>query len=103
MTGRPVVPSSWRNTPPSGPFTVANDIDHVRKVAPETEEGRSYGVPAFRYHGKPLLGLAATKQHLTLYPFSPAVVDSVKDRLADFKLSKGAVRSPSTARCRRTS
>lgn len=29
MTGRPVVPCSWRNTPPSGPFTVASDSGGV--------------------------------------------------------------------------
>jgi uncharacterized protein YdhG (YjbR/CyaY superfamily) len=67
-------------------------IDHVRGIAPEAEEGRSYGLPAFRHGGKPLLGFAATKSHLSLYPFSPAVVEAVKDQLIDFEVSKGAVR-----------
>lgn len=67
-------------------------IDHVAQVAPLATEGRSYGLPAFRLRDKPLLGFAATKQHLSLYPFSPSALDSVKDRLPGFKLSKGTVR-----------
>jgi uncharacterized protein YdhG (YjbR/CyaY superfamily) len=64
----------------------------VHRLAPQAEEGHSYGLPAFRYRGKPLLGFAATKKHLSLYPFSPSVVESVKDRLVGFELSKGTVR-----------
>jgi uncharacterized protein YdhG (YjbR/CyaY superfamily) len=67
-------------------------VDHVRQVAPQATEGRSYGLPAFRYRGKPLLGFAAAKKHLSLYPFSPSVLDSVKDRLVGFELSKGTAR-----------
>jgi uncharacterized protein YdhG (YjbR/CyaY superfamily) len=67
-------------------------VDHVRDVAPDAEEGRSYGLPAFRHGDKPLLGFAATKNHLSLYPFSPAVIDAVRDRLVGLEVSKGAVR-----------
>lgn len=67
-------------------------IDRVRTVAPRATEGRSYGVPAFLYDGKPLLGFAATKAHLSLYPFSPQVLEDVKAQLDGFGLSKGAVR-----------
>lgn len=66
-------------------------IDHVRRVAPDATEGRSYGVPAFRYRGKPLIGFAAAKTHLSLYPFSPTALDSVRDDLPSHKVSKGAV------------
>jgi uncharacterized protein YdhG (YjbR/CyaY superfamily) len=67
-------------------------VAQVRRVAPGATEGRSYGLPAFRYRGKPLLGFAATAHHLSLYPFSPAVLDTVRDRLPDHELSKGTVR-----------
>ncbi|HUH07058.1 MAG TPA: DUF1801 domain-containing protein [Egibacteraceae bacterium] len=67
-------------------------VEHVATVAPEAAEGRSYGLPAFRYNGKPLLGFAAHKGFLSLYPFSPAVLDAAKTDLAGFGLSKGAVR-----------
>ena len=71
-------------------------LDRVRAVvtelAPEAEEGVSYGMPAFIYEGRPLLGFRAAKQHLSVFPFSPAAIESVKDRLEGFTLSKGTIR-----------
>lgn len=64
----------------------------VREVAPDAEEGTSYGVPAFLVGGRPLLGLRAAKAHLSLFPFSPAAVDAVRDRLDGFDLAKGTIR-----------
>ncbi|HEX5917841.1 MAG TPA: DUF1801 domain-containing protein, partial [Nocardioides sp.] len=69
--------------------------DHVRDlvlgVAPDAEEGTSYGMPAWRLAGKPLLGLNAAKAHVGVYPFSTEVVDAVRDRLAGFTVTKGGV------------
>ena len=71
-------------------------LDHLRAIvaaaAPDAEEGKSYGMPAFRYRGKPLIGFHAAKQHLSVHPFSPEVVDGVRDRLAGFDLAKGTIR-----------
>jgi uncharacterized protein YdhG (YjbR/CyaY superfamily) len=67
-------------------------IYQVRELVPEAEEGRSYGLPALVYRGKPLLGFAATKKHLSVYPFSPAAVEAVRDRLTGFNASKGTIR-----------
>lgn len=67
-------------------------IDHVAAIAPDATEGRSYGLPAFVQNGRPLLGFAATSGHLSLYPFSPAVIDGVRDQLTSYRLSKGTVR-----------
>jgi uncharacterized protein YdhG (YjbR/CyaY superfamily) len=35
----------------------------VDRVAPDAEEGVSYGMPAFLYAGRPLLGFRAAKKH----------------------------------------
>jgi uncharacterized protein YdhG (YjbR/CyaY superfamily) len=64
----------------------------VGRVAPEAEEGKSYGMPAFLYDGRPLLGLRAAKKHLSIFPFSPAVVEAVEERLAGYDLAKGTIR-----------
>jgi uncharacterized protein YdhG (YjbR/CyaY superfamily) len=64
----------------------------VRGAAPEADEGRSYGMPAFIYAGRPLLGFRAAKTHLSLFPFSPAAIDAVRDRLGGFDLAKGTIR-----------
>jgi uncharacterized protein YdhG (YjbR/CyaY superfamily) len=64
----------------------------VGRVAPEAEDGRSYGMPAFIYSGRPLLGFRVAKNHLSIFPFSPAAIEAVKDRLGGFDLAKGTVR-----------
>ena len=71
-------------------------LEHVREVvvraAPEAEEGASYGMPALLLAGRPLLGFRAAKQHLSVFPFSPAAIDAVRDRLEGFDLAKGTIR-----------
>jgi uncharacterized protein YdhG (YjbR/CyaY superfamily) len=71
-------------------------LERVRTVVagalPEAEEGRSYGMPAFLYRGRPLLGFRASKAHLSVFPFSPAAIEGVKHRLEGFDLAKGTIR-----------
>jgi len=71
-------------------------LEHVRRlamqVAPDAEDGRSYGMPALKYRGKPLIGFISAKNHLSLFPFSPAVIEAVSDRLDGFDVSKGTIR-----------
>ena len=71
-------------------------FERIRSLAldilPDAEQGTSYGMAALKYKGKPLLGFAAAKRHLSIFPFSPAVVDEVRDRLSGFELSKGTIR-----------
>jgi uncharacterized protein YdhG (YjbR/CyaY superfamily) len=64
----------------------------VRSAVPEAEEGTSYGMPAFKYKNRPLLGFKASKNHLSVYPFSPEAVEAARPALAGFDLSKGTVR-----------
>ena len=68
---------------------VARVRDLVLGVEPEAEEGTSYGMLAWRLAGKPLLGLNDAKAHVSVYPFSPEVVDAVRDRLDGFTVTKG--------------
>jgi uncharacterized protein YdhG (YjbR/CyaY superfamily) len=64
----------------------------VRTAVPEVEEGTSYGMPAFRYRGRPLLGFRAAKRHLSIFPFSPGAMGAVEDRLGGFDVAKGTIR-----------
>jgi uncharacterized protein YdhG (YjbR/CyaY superfamily) len=64
----------------------------VHGAVPEAEEGTSYGMPALLLAGRPLLGFRAAKTHLSVFPFSPAAIEAVKDRLEGFDLSKGTIR-----------
>ena len=64
----------------------------MRRTVPEAEEGTSYGMPAFKYKQRPLLGFKASKNHLSVFPFSPGAIDAARDSLTGFDLAKGTVR-----------
>jgi len=77
---------------PDARAALAHIRDVVHATVPDAEEGVSYGMPAFRHAGKPLLGFRVAKAHIGLFPFSPAAVASVQDRLSGFDLAKGTIR-----------
>ena len=64
----------------------------IRKAAPNATEGFSYGIPAFKLHGKPLVAYAALKNHCSFFPMSPALIEAHKKELGPYELSKGTVR-----------
>ena len=64
----------------------------IKKTAPKAEEVISYQMPAFKYHGI-LVYFAGYKNHIGFYPTSsPMIV--FKDRLTNYKTSKGAIQFP---------
>lgn len=62
----------------------------VIQLVPEAEESISYGMPAFKYKGKPLLYYAAFKDHLSVFPTS-GPISEIEDQLKEFKTGKGTV------------
>jgi uncharacterized protein YdhG (YjbR/CyaY superfamily) len=63
----------------------------VMATVPDSVEAISYGVPAFRYKGKPLAGYASQKDHCSYFPMSGSIVGTMKKELKDFKTTKGGV------------
>jgi uncharacterized protein YdhG (YjbR/CyaY superfamily) len=61
-------------------------------AVPEAEEGTSYGMPALRYRGRPLISVVATKQGYSVFPFSAAVVASVAAEYEGFEATKGGIK-----------
>ena len=66
----------------------------VRAAVPDAEEGFSYGMPAFKLRGRPLIGFAAAQEHSSLYPMSAAVIRTLAPELKNYETSKGTVRFP---------
>ena len=66
----------------------------ILEVVPDAEEGISYGVPAFRVHGKVVAGFAAFKNHLSYLPHSGSVFPVLGDELEDYRTSSGALQFP---------
>lgn len=64
----------------------------IAAAAPDAEESINYGVPAFKYRGRPLVSLGAAKNHCSFYVQSLAVMEAHRDELASFDTSKGTVR-----------
>ena len=64
----------------------------IQKLAPDAEEYFSYGIPAFRWNGKPLVAYSATPKHCAFFPMDSTSVAENKKALADFSTSKGTIR-----------
>jgi uncharacterized protein YdhG (YjbR/CyaY superfamily) len=64
----------------------------IAAAAPDAVEGIGYGIPAFRYRGRPLVSFGAGKSHCAFYVQSPAVMDAHRDELAGLDTSKGTIR-----------
>ena len=64
----------------------------IQETVPNADEGFSYGVPAFKFNGRPLVCYAAFKNHCGFYPLSPEVLNSFAQDLVDFETAKGTIR-----------
>jgi len=63
----------------------------IRAIAPGAEEGISYGMPTFRYLGRPLVAYAAFRTHCSLFGMS-YILETHREQLAGYDTSKGTVR-----------
>ncbi len=78
--------------------------DHVRvlllqvrntiiQAAPQAEECISYGMPAYKINGKPLVYFAGYKNHIGFYA-TPTGHKEFEKELAKYKQGKGSVQFP---------
>ena len=64
----------------------------VHAAAPGVEECISYGMPAFRLHGKLVAGFKAAANHCSFHPMSGDTVATLKSDLAGYETSKGTIK-----------
>lgn len=64
----------------------------VKETVPEAAEVISYGMPAFKLNGRPLIYYAANKNHLGFYPAGTSTVETFKN--AGYEVTKGSVHFP---------
>ena len=65
----------------------------ILKEAPDAVESISYGMPAYKTFGKPLVYVAGYAKHIGLYA-TPSGHVAFETELASFKQGKGSVQFP---------
>ena len=66
----------------------------IRSAVPSAEECISYGMPAYRLHGKVFFGFRHNKHHVGIYPWSGSFLTAHKKALAGFTMTAGALHLP---------
>jgi len=73
---------------------VLNQVrETIKANAPEATESMSYGMPAYKTNGRPLVYFAAFKQHIGFYATPTGHTKFAKD-LSKYKQGKGSVQFP---------
>ena len=65
----------------------------IRQTAADAQESISYGMPAFKLNGKPLVYFAAFKNHIGFYA-TPTGHKEFENELSKYKQGKGSVQFP---------
>lgn len=65
----------------------------IQKSAPKAVEGIAYGMPAYKFNGKPLAYFAAFTKHIGFYA-TPNGHKAFLKELAKYKQGKGSVQFP---------
>lgn len=65
----------------------------IQKLVPEAEESISYGMPAYKLQGKPIVYFAAFPNHIGFYA-TPNGHEAFKKDFAPYKQGRGSVQFP---------
>jgi len=79
------------------PIEIQKIVQEIRSIikneAPDCDESISYGMPAYKTFGKPLVYFAAYKNHIGLYA-TPSGHEKFSIALSQYKQGKGSVQFP---------
>ncbi|HEX7574573.1 MAG TPA: DUF1801 domain-containing protein, partial [Bacteroidota bacterium] len=83
--------NAYLKTVPRGSRAVLERLRRtIKTAAPEAEEGISYRIPVFKYHG-PLVFFAAFENHCSLFVPSKAIVASFSSELRGYHTSGATI------------
>jgi uncharacterized protein YdhG (YjbR/CyaY superfamily) len=70
----------------------------IRKALPGAEEVISYGIPAYRLHGRVVIYFAGWQRHYAVYPATARVAAAFERQLSGYERGKGTIRFPPSGR-----
>ncbi len=77
---------------PEGPRAALEKVRRaIRAAAPEATEGIAWQMPAFRAHGRWVVGYAAFRDHCSLFPMSAGAVEAFAAELTGYSTTKGTI------------
>jgi uncharacterized protein YdhG (YjbR/CyaY superfamily) len=82
----------------AAPEAMQEALRHMRRVildaAPEAVEVFAYGLPGYKYLGRPLLYYGAASKHYALYGNTESAQAALKEDMKGLDMSKGTIRFP---------
>lgn len=63
----------------------------IARLVPEAVETISYGMPAFRLHGRALMWFAGWKAHCSIYPLTGTFLAARADALKGYRRTRGSL------------
>ncbi|TRW25690.1 DUF1801 domain-containing protein [Flavobacterium zepuense] len=87
------VDSYIANFPPATQKLLWQIRETILSAAPRAEESISYGMPAYKTNGKPLVYFAGCKNHIGFYA-TPTGHKEFEAELSHYKQGKGSVQFP---------
>ena len=71
-----------------------SELERVRQIVaehvPAATQGISYAIPGFKYRGKYLMGYAAFRDHLSIFPTAEPI-EVLAPKLSAYKLARGTI------------
>jgi uncharacterized protein YdhG (YjbR/CyaY superfamily) len=92
MNSKPTNVDGYLSTLPDDARATLEEVRRtIKKEAPDAVESIGYGMPAFKYRGRPLVYFAASKNHCALYGI-PTEIEEHREELKPYHTSKGTIR-----------
>lgn len=90
--GRAAVEAYLAQQPPANRAALEELRARIAALVPEATEAISYGMPAFRYHGRFLVSYAGWAKHCAFYPLTGQATAAHAAELEGLSYAKGTVR-----------
>ena len=72
-----------------------NALQHLReltqKICPDAVEGFGYGMPGYKYRGRPLIYFSSFKSHMSIFAVGYEGINRHRAELADYEIRAGTI------------